>query len=1055
MAKTKVTILVCLGIAISSFLFYPLLFSEFPDNGTVEREIWFIKPTNEESPYFIFIDDVYTQNNQEVEWIQHGKDNLSINAGKHEWNFTTRDYFQEDQVKLYGKMLTDNVEFEKKMGFASVTENNEAPYLLAKVQGSQQIPTILIPLNETRTLPEIDVLKSQKNETSFRINHNSTEDIFWSRYDEQKEKITHEVDDWIPTAQSFFLRTNESDDPLSMGFKDATRLDKGAETHFLSSEPISGSLSFTEAGLDGTLSIKEPCQVELHIPEPESLLINGDLADSSEYIYEDGKLILDFEASRNYTLGDQYSNYGEMEIEEYSTPSGSEAIKKIKDKNHPYLVFDDSEIPDVLNENPPSPTEDFYQDLIDDTAEFETRIFLDGEVSFEDLERDPFKHALICWSLQVLEGEKDALKNIKKVLEKIPDYLHYTGKTLDTAQIASGAAIAYDTIYNNLTTSKQEEYAENLKTFVNPIKEAHDVIPLNNHLATDMGALGLVGLVTKDPDLVQLAINEMSNFLAAETVDGIPIESFSIATIGHHLAAPYFYAMSRLGIMDYYKKGGIIDRYYDRALDIMSPIGMFPHYEDAFDDWRPPIEFRQVAHLTENDELRKKISFFYNWQNQSSIYNLENKYFFMELFRWKDLPSPSDPSPNRTSWLSYKGGNAALRTDWDRDAVFISMNAKTYHQSHTQLDELSYEIYAYGALISMNSGFPGWKEEGHSECVSTVGSNSIRLNNQDQLQETCDGFSFHAFSKEVDIIAMDGGDLYRSPYALTQNPIFYIIIIILQISFAAIAFYYFLLLKMDKRYEETKEREDKNEAKLPTEQNNGSGGNNTLINLPSQFYTPIDDRLIYQWKVFQIITLVYFGLHFRIYAFAHSILRKLTEWSYTRDYELINAITNIVWVMLFVLPLIFTVVLYLLFWRVHKKIIATSTHQNSDIYPELKRRMSYIVIAAGIFLFLLDFAIYVREYRIMDLISKRFGTVSGFALEFVDWMLFQVGVMGLLFTFIIAVFIYKYYSLNPKESKKYSLRLLIVSLIFILLWTWLSLILHGVINSFTIETWVA
>ncbi|MGV9174283.1 MAG: hypothetical protein ACOC35_17175, partial [Promethearchaeia archaeon] len=765
--------------------------------------------------------------------------------------------------------------------------------------------------------------------------------------------------------------------------------------------------------------------------------------------------------SGNYTLGNQYPNYGEMDIEEYSIPSGEEAVKALENKQHPFLIFEDSDIPNILNNiQSRSPTYEFYLDLKEETSQFEKLIFPDGEVSFEGLERDPFKNALICWSLQVLKGEEEAIQKIKQVLEKIPRYLNYSGKTLDTAQIAYGAAIAYDTIYNNLTASEQDSYAEKLKTFINPIKDAHDVIPLNNHLATDIGALGLVGLVTKDPDLLQLAINEMGNFLDAETVDGIPIESFSIASIGHHLAAPYFYAMSHLGIIDYYKQGAVIDRYYDRAMDMMSPMGLFPHYEDSFDDWRPLIEFRQVAHLTKNEDLRQKIAHFYHLQNESSIYNLNNKYFFLELFQYRNqyrnLSSPRDLPHNRTSWLSYKGGNGAFRTSWEKDAVFISFNAKTYHQSHTQLDELSYEIYAYGALLSMNSGFPGWKKEGHSECVSTIGSNSIRLNGQDQLRETCGGFSFHAFSKEVNIVSMVGGDLYRSPYAFSQNPIFYLILIALQISFISMAFYYFVVLRKEKKGQYVKDK-DPNQEKEPLFESQEELKNfESLLDLKKSNFKPLnDDRLIYRWKVFQAALLLYFGLYFRIYAFAHSILRKLTEWSYTRDYELINSITNLVWAVLFVGPLILTLLIYLIFRRVHFNLIRSVNQPNSDLYAHLKKRMNPLVIFIAIFIFFVDFAAYLREYRIMDLISKRFGTVSGFAQEFVSWALFQIGILSFSFGILLAFFIYKYYKLSPQQTKKYCFRFLFLSLVLILLWTAFAILIHGVINSFTIETWVA
>jgi hypothetical protein len=91
----------------------------------------------------------------------------------------------------------------------------------------------------------------------------------------------------------------------------------------------------------------------------------------------------------------------------------------------------------------------------------------------------------------------------------------------------------------------------------------------------------------------------------------------------------------------------------------------------------------------------------------------------------------------------------------------------------------------------------------------------------------------------------------------------------------------------------------------------------------------------------------------------------------------------------------------------------------------------------------------------MDLISKRFGTVSGFAIDFTSWALFQVGVMGICFAFVIGLFIYKYYQINIQQTKKYTMRLLIASLLIILIWTIFAILAHGLINSMSIETWVA
>ncbi|MGV9200194.1 MAG: hypothetical protein ACOC4M_15420, partial [Promethearchaeia archaeon] len=892
-SKIKLAIVIIAAIVGSLFLVYPFLNDQFPDNGTVNRDIWFMKSTHNETPYFIIKDDVITKNGMEIEWIQHGRENLTLNKGEQSWNFTAKDDFEGNEVKLYGRIITADMSFQSGESFATSGSDQTAPYLIANSDGPQQIVTVLFPLNKSMVTPELNIIKNAKNQTCFQVHHDTTYDIFWSRFPEQQDSLTDGVDGWRAAAETFYLRTNKSHDLFTLGFQKATKLLQGEDIYFDSTEEVSGTFSISETELSGQIEVLNPCTLKIRMPNPGAVIVNGD---SRAYEYSDGLVSINFSDAGNYTLGGQYENLGEINVEDHDVISAGKCLDSIKDLTHPYLLYDERDIDDILSNLHDSETlNSFYKALNDTTAALEDRIFKsDGTLTFEDVSHSLMKRGLIGWVLHYYEGDNSALGKIKKVLGNLMDY-HYSSKqTLDSALMSYGPIIAYDAIYQDLSRQEQEEYAQILKDFVVPLAEPHDITPLNNHLAVNMGSVGLVGLVTQDKDLLQIAINESETFISAETVDGIPIESFNYANFGFESLMPFLYAMQRLDLINYLKEDGIVERFYERTLDMLSPTGVFPHYEDGSEGPRQALWLRLYSHLSDNEDLRQKIAYFYQIQNQSSFVNIQNNYIYLELFCWQNLSaSPQPPAQNRLSWLSYKGGNGAFRSSWNKEAVFVSFNAKTYHQSHTHLDEMSYEIYAYGAMLSMNIGYPGWKKEHHAECVSTFGSNLIRLNNQEQLQETCNGFRFHSFSPALDIVSMEGGNIYRSPFSINVNPILYVITALLQIGFSCVAIYLFFTLRTKQKKQRSEKSLNQSEQHASEKIPKRSGANNSKNEDQLSFRSRIMTRL--GKPKFLIFTLLYVGTFFRLFSFSYSILRKLDEWEYTQDYQLIATVRIAVW----------------------------------------------------------------------------------------------------------------------------------------------------------------
>lgn len=1062
-SKTKFIIIILAAIIGSLFLVYPLLNEQFPDNGTVNRDIWFVKSTHNETPYFIIKDDIITKKGMDIEWIQHGREDLKLNTDDQSWNFTTTDDFDGNDVKLYGRIITSAMSFDSGESFATSGSDQTAPYLIANSNGPQQICTVLFPLNESMELPELDILKNNKNQTCFKIHHQQTYDIFWSRFTEKQPSLTEEVNGWKVDAESIYLRTNSSSSLFSLGFQKATKVEQNDNLYFQSTEEISGTLALSHTELSGQLEVINPCTIKLKIPDPGEVTINGK---SGSYEYKDGLLSLTFSSSGNYTLGDQYENVDKLDVEKHEVISAEKCLENIQDLTHPYLLYESSEIDNILTRLHNDKNLNLFYGSLNETSEtLEDMIFQeDGSLSFEEVLHPTMKKGLIGWILHYYEGDDSALEKIKKVLANLMDY-HYSSKqTLDSALMSYGAILAYDSIYQDLSEQERNEYAEVLKEFVVPLAEPHEITPLNNHLAVNMGSVGLVGLVTRDADLLQIAIDETETYISEETYDGIPIESFNYAHFGYETLMPFLYSMHRLNLVNYLKEKGKVERFYERTLDMLSPTGVYPHYEDASDGPRQAIWLRLYSHLTSNEELRQNIAYFFNIQNQSSFINLQNQFTYLELFFWKNLSdSPSPQAENRLSWVSYKGGNGALRSSWDEGAVFVSFNAKTYHQSHTHLDEMSYEIYAYGAMLSMNIGYPGWKKEHHADCVSTFGSNLIRLNNQDQLQETCNGFSFHSFSSDLDIITMEGGNVYRSPFSFKLNPILYVIVTCLQIAFSIIAVYLYIQLRNKNKNgkklgRKTLERETKDEMihkndleRKPDNFSDSKAEHNTSNN--ELFKNKIINSLGKPKSL--VFILLYVGTFLRLFAFSFSILRKMQEWVYTQDYQMISTIYMVIWAALFILPFLSSLILVYIGIKIKRRILNERNddyiEKSSKFNKKFKQVFPFLIIITVLF----NILYFLREYNLMDYLSKDFGTLIAFSYDLVHWTLFQFLMIVLIFTVTLITYIYLFRGVNPPKFKKIGITLVVGFLIMLTIWFILSIGLYIWINSFTIESWFA
>ncbi|MBD3187039.1 hypothetical protein GF325_09445 [Candidatus Bathyarchaeota archaeon] len=1058
-------------IAIMATSIYPVIACMFHDNGTVQRSTWFIKPTSGELPYILMEDLVSVRGNGRIEWMHHGRTNLDIAHPDQGWTFSAKDYLDGTNVSLHCQMITAGITLESGTGFASVNgSEREAPWLQATTAGSQVITTVMIPRNGTDPLPTIDVQNSSKSENAMRLLHPGTVDYFWTAMKPNGGIMGTVMDSLKATASACLVRINGSGSMEAIAFRDAMRVQNGSTSLFSANSPVSGCLTLVAGNISGTIHTrKQGTILSLAMPDPGIITINGSVLDPSKVSHQAGILSLEPDMVGELVIGSQQANPPSLERTLLPRVSGAWCISRLEEMDHPYLLFNASSLPALVAGWTGSGNLSlFYSDLESRAINYEKE-YVDATGKLNITEGKKWKSGILVlwWALDYLQtGNATKFDYLKQFFQFLPEFVFLQRQDLDISFNGFMAAIALDVIAGSLDAGEMRELGGHLEQFVKPLDEARDILPMNNHLALGMGAVGCVGIVTKNAMYIQHAIDAFTQYFDNVLHDGVPVESFIYSSYGSIDSAFFTRAMTRLGFIDYFIEGSPLDRFMNRSITVLNPVGSWPNYEDSSIDGSLLLRIRLYSHLTSNELLRQHVAYFINIQGDSSQFEVgSSSHKILELFTWKPLASPAPPAVKWLSWASRKGGIACLRTGWDADAVFISMNAKTFHQSHTRLDELSFEICAYGALLSMNTGYPGWKKEHHAYTVSTMGSNTILLGGEDQQRETCGGIGFVALSNATDIITMDSGALYTHPFHPLSNPILLVMIISIQGMMVLLAVT--TILRARHQVSEIRAMAE-NEAQVATSRNSIDYMEVESASTPSvkgnfmkclegtrqllgNALDGLDSRLAgiqatVRWPRWTFLAMLHAFFTFRIWSFFSSIMRKLQQWRFSPDKQLIDIILLVTWLVIFITPIIPS-----LACRRFSKNVATIV-QDDSVKKKFPRRWVLATISTAPILMLVSWLAWSKDRFIMDLFSKSFGTIAGAATGVLQWFVFHWFILAGLNILVLILVLLVIRGSRTGIIRRVLGRILILSAIMLLAWLAIGMVLHGMLNAFTIET---
>jgi len=822
MSKKQVFVFAFIGLLILSnaILLVAALFL-FPEHWGSKRTMLFIHPDDSRNKggYFLVIDELQPRSQIfDVDWVFHGRGEMEIGENLNSVKYSTQSYLSSDEIALNISFLSPIREITTHQGLFSPEEHFETDdstptYFKAKYAGSTNpiMGVVLYPDNEadaTKTVPKMSAVGSNE------IGEISESDLVYYQISRQSKTFST-PNDIVTDAKVFFVRKNTSDGIEYFFVQDSSEFSFEGIQYFKSTVPIdnlvinydnymneiSGIINLDvyrslieEELIEGELLV--PHYVEIYVPfQAKNLTLDG--ADA-EFTQTGSTLRFDLESYhqfhvsrnllatpaaheetnplRNKTVGGSYPNKQEWEFD----------IDTINELDHPYLLFNESELTDLKYKinNPSKPWKEWYDSY---TSNIDSLVATAISSWDEDERVYPTRALALKYAIS---GSGLYLNKLKNILLDMRSVQNSYSQDLRRSYAVQAYSIAYDIIREDISPEERTKILDLLEEHAYPLSLT-DLYSDNNHIVVDAGGLGLAGLVLKNKEFIDIAIESILNYLYKKVrADGASYEGQSYLGFAWRESMEFMTALKRLGGYNFFN-----DTRYLNSLNFMansfSPLSTPPLFEDATTNPRCNDILLMAASQIENQENAQEYQWLWELRsNNKDLLGLNDYDYLLGA-------SPSDrriycyrcnnkliaTQPDYTSQV-YKDSNMAiLRSGSDTNSIYMSFSCKNYSQSHPHYDENSFEIWAYGAWLAINPGYPGWGKEGHNFAVSTEASNTLLINNYGQLYPHAGGLKSSIISPYFDMIKGDATRAYNSPGSMAESLQPYMLIIIMFVLF--------------------------------------------------------------------------------------------------------------------------------------------------------------------------------------------------------------------------------------------------------------------------------
>ncbi|TXT64529.1 MAG: membrane protein of unknown function [Promethearchaeota archaeon] len=790
-SKRSIIFFALISILLGFNIFFTVVaFQLFPTYGGYSRQILFIKPNEDtgQAGYFIMVDELSPQaRNYDIDWLLHSRGDLKVADDRKSVSFKVQSYVSNDNITLNATFLEPIDAISSEEGIfcpKNYDEGNNYPdidttYIKARYSGANHplMSTILYPKNDSNTAQQIPEITSLPDGLK-KIGDN---DFLY--YRDERASVQFSSPNIEFDGELFFIRRNNTNtSKIEYCFlQEAKYLKFENNISFQSSEPLTNILItyFNSSQISGYIN-GQNSQVQIFCPFiPEMIKINGD---NTTISYANNLTTLSISDSCSFVISnsDKYYNPEKNQLTEpIPTPSMPTKDKWGINMNlfagltHPYILYNNSELEDLRNKIADSnkPWNNWTDTYIGD---IDIELARDPEF-YEDDQR---RHAVYKLALDfTLNNNASVLNKLKEYLLDMGSITHYSAD-LRRAKSVEAYAIAFDMIYQNLTSNERSTIYNLLYEHAEPLKRM-DLYHRNNHRVVDAGALGLAGLVLQDEEMINIATETcLDYFYNQNPADGGSFEGYSYMAFAFFHMSQFTTGLKRLGAFNFYEDDQILAS-YDYMAETLGPLGMPGSFEDCTFDRDIQEVLLFAAAQVNNTSPKRAARYQYIWEERqnNSQYISTNDYgyllganpsFHRILLYNVNETIQSEPFESRKE--VWKASSMAYLRSGDTDGLFMPFSCKNYDQNHPHQDENSFELWAYGAYIANNPGYPGWGEKFHTWSQSTEGANALLIGGSDQLQVEANGLSTSISAPYFSIVRGDGTELYNDLGSFAYSP---------------------------------------------------------------------------------------------------------------------------------------------------------------------------------------------------------------------------------------------------------------------------------------------
>lgn len=342
---------------------------------------------------------------------------------------------------------------------------------------------------------------------------------------------------------------------------------------------------------------------------------------------------------------------------------------------------------------------------------------------------------------------------------------------------------AFDVILPMLPAGEAELIRGRLEAYLAPILADIPYVAMNATSLLLKSTIGMAGFMLGRPDWTELMVNHLDWYLDHGVRDGIAYEGNFYLGIGFERVPAFIHALKSSGM-------GGVDFFLDSRFQTLiaaliaqlSPSGDFPCFEDcdhgtwlnqliaasgrgfaALDDGLPGSPLTGLSERCAWVEHNARIP------GQDWLPNLP-------LFASHPGPLPVAPTfaglSHRAGRLpadgpqadfNPSGGSAVFRNGWGPGTEMFALSAKGYDQSHTRMDELSFELWAGGERWLGNPEYPGFGAENHARLSTTQATNSLTIDGHGQVDPKGAALRNGIAQGSIQYVEADGSRLYRHP----------------------------------------------------------------------------------------------------------------------------------------------------------------------------------------------------------------------------------------------------------------------------------------------------